>query len=57
MIIVFKLDRWTDELFFLCRKAGFKTLGEVIAYMRKERITAQQLFYELDAVCFPQWNG
>jgi len=45
--------RWLEEFFFLCRKAGFKTVGEVCEYLEKEGITAQQLFNELDALCFP----
>lgn len=47
--------RWLDEFFFLCRKAGFKTIGEVCEYMGEQGITAQQLFNELDALCFPEF--
>lgn len=49
--------RWLSEFLFLCRKAGFKTVGEVCEYMGEQGITAQQLFYELDALCFPKYIG
>lgn len=43
------------EFLFLCNKAGFKTLGEVMAYMKKEGITWRQLFIELYCVLFPEF--
>lgn len=43
------------EFLFLCKMAGFKTLGEVMAYMKKEGITWRQLFIELDCVLFPEF--
>lgn len=44
-----------NEFLFLCEKAGFKTLGEVIAYMREQGINWRQLFNELDALLFPEF--
>lgn len=43
------------EFLFLCKLAGFKTLGEVNAYMNQEGINWRQLFYELDALLFPEF--
>lgn len=47
--------RELTEFLFLCKEAGFNTLGEVAAYMDKHGLTAWQLFNELDAVLFPEF--
>lgn len=47
--------RQINELIFLCKKAGFKTLAEVLNYMKKEGINANRLYDELDALCFPEY--
>lgn len=43
------------KFLFLCKEAGFNTLGEVAAYMDKHGLTVWQLFYELDAGLFPKF--
>lgn len=43
------------EFLFLCDKAGFKTIGEVHEYMKERNLDWLHLFYELDALLFPQF--
>lgn len=47
--------RELTEFIFVCKKTGFNTLAEVKAYMDKHGLTVWQLFYELDAVLFPEF--
>lgn len=42
--------RELDEFLYLCRKAGFKTIGEVYEHMKKKGINFRRLFHELDAL-------
>lgn len=44
-----------EEFFFLCKKAGFKNLGDVNDYMVENNINYMQLYHELDALCFPEF--
>lgn len=46
--------RELDEFLYLCRKAWFKTIGEVHEYMKKEGINFRRIFHELDALFFPR---
>lgn len=43
------------EFLFLCKKAGFKTIGEVQKYMKERNLDCWHLFYELDALLFPKF--
>lgn len=44
-----------QEFLWLCKKAGFKTMGEVQEYMQERYLDWQHLFYELDALLFPEF--
>lgn len=47
---------WLEEFIFLCKLAGFRTIGEVQKYMRENNLDWKHLYYELDALCFPDFQ-
>lgn len=48
--------RELTEFLFLCKEARFQTMGQVWEYMKKNHLTAKELYRILDKILFLNFN-